>query len=82
MESGTMLVLSRKLNESIIIGEKIKITVVGFRGNHVRLGIEAPGDVSIMRQELLVAAGEAGDFGPPNAPSTMRRDARNALASH
>jgi carbon storage regulator len=49
-----MLVLSRKLNESIVIGDHIRVTVVGIRGNHVRLGIEAPGDVSIMREELLV----------------------------
>jgi carbon storage regulator len=49
-----MLVLSRKLNESIVIGDHIRITVVGLRGNHIRLGIEAPGDVSIMREELLV----------------------------
>jgi carbon storage regulator len=48
-----MLVLSRKLNESIVVGDHIRITVVGIRGNHVRLGIEAPGDVSIMREELL-----------------------------
>jgi carbon storage regulator len=53
MESGTMLVLSRKLNETIIIGEDIRITVVGTGGNHVRLGIEAPGDVKVMREELL-----------------------------
>jgi carbon storage regulator len=49
-----MLVLSRKLNESIVIGDHIRITVVGLRGNHVRLGIEAPSDVSIMREELLL----------------------------
>jgi carbon storage regulator len=59
-----MLVLSRKLNESIIIGDRIKITVVGLRGNHVRIGIEAPGDVTIMREELLV------DVEPAEGPST------------
>jgi len=48
-----MLVLSRKLNETIIIGNSIRIKVVGISGNHVRLGIEAPGDVKVMREELL-----------------------------
>jgi carbon storage regulator len=47
-----MLVLSRKLNESIVINGDIRVTVVGIRGNHVRLGFEAPESVGIFRQEL------------------------------
>jgi carbon storage regulator len=47
-----MLVLSRKLNESIIIDGDIRITIVGIRGNHVRVGIEAPDSVRIIREEL------------------------------
>ena len=47
-----MLVLSRKKNESIIINGNIRVTVVGIRGNHVRVGIEAPGSVPIVREEL------------------------------
>jgi len=49
----SMLVLSRKQNEQIIIGDNIRITVVAIRGNQVRLGFEAPRDVSIQRQELV-----------------------------
>jgi len=48
-----MLVLSRKRSERILIGSNICITVVKLEGNQVRLGIEAPGDVSIYREELL-----------------------------
>jgi carbon storage regulator len=48
-----MLVLSRKLDEAIIIDGNIRIRVVGIRGNHVRLGIEAPDSVKVFRQELL-----------------------------
>ena len=48
-----MLVLSRRLDEVICIGENIKIKVVDFRPGMVRLGVEAPDDVVIMRQELL-----------------------------
>lgn len=47
-----MLVLSRKLNESIVINQNIKITVVEVRGDKVRLGIEAAKDVSVHRQEV------------------------------
>jgi carbon storage regulator len=73
-----MLVLSRKLNESIIIGDRIKITVVGLRGNQVRLGIEAPGDVTIMRQELLDADERSG---ASDTPVAARRDGLQALAA-
>jgi carbon storage regulator len=48
-----MLVLSRKLGEKIFIGEHICITVVDIDRGKIRLGIEAPRDVSIYRQELL-----------------------------
>ena len=48
-----MLVLSRKLLEGIVIGNDIRITVVKVERNHVRLGIEAPGDVVVVREELL-----------------------------
>jgi carbon storage regulator len=51
-----MLVLSRKFHESIVIDGGIKITVVEIRGNQIRLGIEAPREVGVMREELLVPA--------------------------
>jgi len=49
-----MLVLSRKPGEKVLIGDSITLTVVSINGNRVRLGIEAPGDVSILRSELAV----------------------------
>ncbi len=48
-----MLVLSRKLNERIVIDGNIQITVVAIRGSQVRIGIEAPQWVKIQRAELL-----------------------------
>lgn len=48
-----MLVLSRKLGEKIYIGENVCITVVDIDRGKIRLGIEAPRDVAIYRQELL-----------------------------
>ncbi len=50
-----MLVLSRKKNESIIINDHITVTVVEIRGDKVRLGIDAPKDVSVHRREVYEA---------------------------
>lgn len=50
-----MLVLSRKKNESIIINDDVKIVVVEIRGDKVRLGIEAPKEVPVHRNEVYEA---------------------------
>lgn len=52
---GHMLVLSRKCNEQIVIGDDIIVTVVSIRGGTVRLGIEAPPHVTVHRLEVLQA---------------------------
>lgn len=49
-----MLVLTRSEDESVIIGSDIKVTVVEIRGSKVRLGFEAPKDVSVWREEIWV----------------------------
>lgn len=50
-----MLVLSRKRDESIIIGDGVRITVVDIRGDKVRLGIDAPKEVAVHRAEVYRA---------------------------
>lgn len=49
-----MLILTRKLGESITIGDDIRVTVLGIRGRQVRLGIEAPAKVVVHREEIYV----------------------------
>ncbi len=56
-----MLVLSRKRSEQIRIGDDIVITIVRFDRNQVRMGIEAPPDVTIVREELLNHAADEED---------------------
>jgi carbon storage regulator len=48
-----MLVLSRKLNESIVINYDIVVTVLSVKGDRVRIGIDAPGEIPVHRQEVF-----------------------------
>jgi carbon storage regulator len=50
-----MLILSRKINEKIIIGEDISVSIIEIRGDQVRLGVEAPRSVKVFRQEVFDA---------------------------
>jgi carbon storage regulator len=68
-----MLVLSRKKNESIIINDNITVTVIEIRGDKVRLGIEAPKDVTVHRREVY----EAIHGQNPASPKTRERDRDN-----
>lgn len=52
---GTMLVLSRHRDESIMIGDDVVVTIVDIRGDKVRLGIEAPQSIPVHRQEVYDA---------------------------
>ena len=67
-----MLVLSRKQNQTIIVNGNIRIQLVGISGNTVRLGIDAPRDISIMRGELI----EANQFKDNLAESTIAKSPR------
>ena len=50
-----MLILTRRINETIMIGGEITVTVLGVKGNQVRIGIDAPDDVRIVRDESLMS---------------------------
>jgi len=60
-----MLVLTRKANQRIQIGEKITVTVVEVRGRYVRIGIEAPREVRILRNELGRRSRQLGQADAP-----------------
>ncbi|QDT31756.1 carbon storage regulator CsrA [Thalassoglobus polymorphus] len=70
-----MLVLSRKKNESIVIDENIVITVVEIRGDKVRLGIQAPREVPIHRQEIfesLIKRGHLEEMDQPREQTQQK----------
>ena len=62
-----MLVLSRKKNQQIVIGDDIVITIVDVRSDKVRIGIEAPADVPVHRQEVYLAIQKAAEATPAAA---------------
>ena len=66
-----MLVLSRKKDEKIVIGDNISIMVVEIRGDKVRLGIEAPREISVHRREVYdaIKRKEAEETEPESTPA-------------
>jgi carbon storage regulator len=83
-----MLVLSRQRDESIIIGDNIVITVVDIRGDKVRLGIQAPTEIPVHRQEVYEAiqrenmrasGGEPATNGPVFPKPSNRKDVKPSV---
>ena len=62
-----MLVLTRKLGEVIRVGETVTVRVLEVKGNQVRLGVDAPADVRIYREEIYRAIQKEHDDGDPEA---------------
>ena len=70
-----MLVLSRKVGERILIGDQIAVTVVRITGGGVRIGIEAPAEMPVIREELKAGLKSK----PPNSPSTKSSESSQSL---
>jgi len=47
-----MLILTRRVGETLVIGDEVTVTVLGVRGNQVRLGVNAPKDIAVHREEI------------------------------
>ena len=54
-----MLILTRRVGESLMIGDDVTITVLGVKGNQVRIGVKAPKEVAVHREEILHRIEEA-----------------------
>lgn len=80
-----MLILTRRVGESVMIGREITVTVLGVKGNQVRIGINAPKDVSVHREEIFHriegeregggSADDAPSSDEPQTPESLRRRA-------
>ena len=73
-----MLILTRRVGESVVIGEDVTVTVLGVKGNQVRIGINAPKTVAVHREEIFERI-KSGQGTPPDRsnseePSTAPRE--------
>lgn len=66
-----MLVLARKINESIMIGDEIEVVVVDIKGDQIKLGIRAPRSVSVHRAEIFKEIQEQNKKAALSAPSSL-----------
>lgn len=55
-----MLILTRRVGETLIIGDDVEVVVLGVKGNQIRLGVDAPQDVSVHREEVYQKILEEG----------------------
>jgi carbon storage regulator len=67
-----MLVLTRKAGESIVIGSDIRVTVLEMQGRQIRLGIDAPADVSVHRGEVYERIREENEFAAKGDPGALK----------
>ena len=65
-----MLILTRRVGETIVIGDDVIITVLGIKGNQVRIGINAPKDVSVHREEIYQRIQQEKNTTQAAAPTT------------
>jgi carbon storage regulator len=55
-----MLILTRRVGETLMIGDSVTVTILGVKGNQVRVGITAPKDVAVHREEIFQRIGKEG----------------------
>ena len=69
-----MLILTRRVGETVMIGNEVTVTVLGVKGNQVRIGVNAPKDVAVHREEIYERIKREQDQDVRSAPSAKMVD--------
>ena len=77
-----MLVLTRRVGQSIVIGDNIVVTVLEVRGEQVRIGVEAPRTIEVMRSEIYKAVEEANQAAAQSTAGMPLGTAEQATGAH
>ena len=75
-----MLILTRRVGETVVIGNDVDVTVLGVKGNQVRLGVKAPREVSVHREEIYKRIKDEKKVNRPSSNGSGR--ARNSHSGH
>ena len=65
-----MMILTRRVGETLMIGDDVNVTVLGVKGNQVRIGINAPRDVAVHREEIYTRIKSADEHEPASTNDT------------
>lgn len=69
-----MLILTRRIGETLMVGDEIAVTVLGVKGNQIRLGVDAPKSVTVHREEIYQRIQNADGLGPDNSGGDDQAD--------